>query len=100
MKKIPTTNELYDSISIDLKSKLNIIGNSLRNVLNAFALVLAGQIKLIYLFLGDIQDNCFPDRATTEKNGGTLERFGGMYLNRGMFPDSTGVFNISVTGSD
>ena len=98
MKKIPTTNELYDSISSDLRSKLNIIGNSLRNVLNAFALVLAGQIKLIYLFLGDIQDNCFPDRATTEKNGGTLERFGRMYLNREMFPDSTGVFNISVTG--
>jgi len=48
--------------------------------------------------LGDIQDNCFPDKASTELNGGTLERQGRIYLNRNPFPDSIGVFKLSVTG--
>lgn len=97
MKPIPTIQELNANIAGDLKNKLNLIGNFLKQVLNALGLVLSGQFHLAYLYLRDIQDNIFPDTATTLANGGTLERLGNIYLNRGMFPDSIGSFTVSVT---
>lgn len=97
MKPIPTIQELNANIAGDLKNKLNLIGNFLKQVLNALGLVLSGQFHLAYLYLRDIQDNIFPDTATTLANGGMLERLGNIYLNRGMFPDSIGSFTVSVT---
>lgn len=98
MKNIPSIIELNDDISNDLRSKLGLTDDDLKKVANALPLVLSAQFKLAYLFLGDIQDNVFPDKATSELQGGTLERIGRIYLNRNPFPDSIGVFNLSVTG--
>lgn len=98
MKNIPSIIELNEDIANDLRSKLGLTDDDLKKVVNALPLVLSGQLKLLYLFLGDIQDNCFPDKASTELNGGTLERQGRIYLNRNPFPDSIGVFKLSVTG--
>jgi len=98
MKNIPSIIELNEDIANDLRSKLGLTDDDLKKVVNALPLVLSGQFKLSYLFLGDIQDNCFPDKASTELNGGTLERQGRIYLNRNPFPDSIGVFKLSVTG--
>jgi len=98
MKPIPSIVELNSNISSDFKSKLNIITDSLKRVLNASSAVLSGQFHLAYMFLFDIQNNVFPDTATTADVGGTLERQGLIYLNRPMFPDSIGVFKVSVTG--
>lgn len=98
MKTIPSIIELNEDIANDLRSKLGLTDDDLKKVASALPLVLSGQFKLAYLFLGDIQDNVFPDKASTELNGGTLERQGQIYLNRNPFPDSIGVFNLSVTG--
>lgn len=98
MKPIPNITQLNTNIAGDLKNKLNLSNNPLKRVLNALALVLSGQFYLAYLYLRDIQDNIFVDTATTAEFGGTLERQGLIYLNRSRFPDSIGVFKLSVTG--
>jgi len=98
MKNIPSIIELNEDVANDLRSKLGLTDDDLKKVVGALPLVLSAQLKLLYLFLGDIQDNCFPDKASTELNGGTLERLGRIYLNRNPFPDSIGVFKLSVTG--
>jgi len=98
MKNIPSIIELNEDIANDLRSKLGLTDDDLKKVVGALPLVLSAQLKLLYLFLGDIQDNCFPDKASTELNGGTLERLGRIYLNRNPFPDSIGVFKLSVIG--
>lgn len=98
MKPIPTIKEINANISADLRSKLNLATDYLKKILDAFALVLSAQLYLAYLYLSDIQDNIFPDKATSEAQGGTLERQGRIYMNRNPFPDSIGVFKIAVTG--
>lgn len=98
MKNIPSIIELNNDIANDLRSKLGLTDDDLKKVVSALPLVLSAQLKLLYLFLGDIQDNGFPDKASTELNGGTLERLGRIYLNRNPFPDSIGVFKLSVVG--
>jgi len=98
MKNIPSIIELNEDVANDLRSKLGLTDDDLKKVVGVMPLVLSAQLKLLYLFLGDIQDNCFPDKASTELNGGTLERLGRIYLNRNPFPDSIGVFKLSVTG--
>lgn len=98
MKPIPTIREINSNISSDLRSKLNLSIEYLKKTLDAFALVLSAQFHLAYLFLKDIQDNMFPDKATTADQGGTLERQGIIYMNRNRFPDSVGSFRIGITG--
>lgn len=100
MREIPTINELKDQIANDFKLKLNLTDSQLKYVFDAFDSVLAAQFKLIYLYLSDIQNNVFPDTADLEENGGTLERFGRIYLNRNPLPSTAGIFNVSVTGSN
>jgi uncharacterized phage protein gp47/JayE len=98
MKPIPTIIELQEKFANDLRSKLNLPDDDLKKVLEAFSLVIAGQFKLAYLFLSDIQDNMFPDLASDQTQGGTLQRQGLIYMNRLPFPDSIGVFKIQVNG--
>lgn len=96
MAYIPTILELYQNISNDLKSKLNLSDDDLKKVLDAFALVIAAQLKLNYLSLSDIQNNIFPDTADSAINGGTLDRHGLIQLNRLQKPATNGVFEVSV----
>lgn len=98
MKPIPTTAELYQNIVSDLKNKLNLQDTELRMVLDAFASVMSAQMKLLYLYLADIQNNLFPDTADTIENGGELNRIGLIYLNRQPKPATDGYFKIKLTG--
>lgn len=98
MKPIPTISEINSNISSDLRSRLNLGVDYLKKTYEALALVLSAQYHLVYLYLRDIQDNIFPDTATTSDQGGTLERQGAIYMNRGLFPASIGVFKVSVIG--
>ena len=98
MKPIPSIIDLNSTISDDLKTKLGLTDDELKKVISAMPLVLSAQLKLVYLYLSDIQNNIFPDTASSEDVGGTLERQGRIYLNRNPFPDSIGVFQITVTG--
>jgi uncharacterized phage protein gp47/JayE len=96
MAYIPTILEIYQNIANDLKNKLNLSDDELKKVLDAFAAVIAAQVKLNYLFLADIQNNVFPDTADSELNGGTLNRHGLIQLNRLQLPATNGVFTIKV----
>lgn len=98
MKPIPSIVELQQLLADDFRNKLDLSDDDLKKTLNAFDLVISAQLKLLYLFLSDIQNNVFPDTANTEEEGGTLNRMGKIYLNRLPFPDAIGVFNISVSG--
>jgi len=99
MREIPSINDLKDALENDFKSKLNLAPTELKYVLDAFDSVLAAQFKLVYLYLSDIQNEIFPDTATIEENGGTLERLGRIYLNRNPRPATAGIFNLEVTGT-
>lgn len=99
MREIPSIDDLKSNLENDLKTKLNLTSTDLKYVLDAMDSVLAAQFKLIYLYLSDIQNNIFPDTADIEANGGTLERQGRIYLNRNPKPATSGVFNLSVTGT-
>lgn len=98
MKPIPSIKEINTNMSNDIRSKLNLTIDYLKKTYDAVVLVLSAQLHLAYLFLSDIQDNIFPDKATTADQGGTLERQGMIYMNRNPFPDSIGSFKVSVTG--
>lgn len=97
MAYIPTIIELYNNISNDFKNKLGLSEDELKKVLDVFAMSLAGQFKLHYLSLADIQDNAFPDKADSSANGGTLDRHGMIQLNRLQKPATNGVFEVQVT---
>lgn len=99
MRNIPTTQEIHEALSNDFKSNFNITDDELKKNFDALTGVLAAQFRLLYLYLGDIQNNVFPDTADTAENGGTLERLGNIYLNRGLNPATVGVFSVSVTGT-
>lgn len=96
MSYIPTIEEIYSNIVNDLRNKLDLSDNDFKTVIDALALSLAGQFKLTYLTLSDIQQNVFPDTADSQKNGGTLERHGLIHLNRLQRPASGSVINIEV----
>jgi len=98
MIKIPNINEIYERVADDLRTRLGLTDTQLKTVLDAFASVQASEIKLLYLFISNIQKNLFPDTADSEYNGGTLEHFGRIYLNREPNPATEGIFNSSVTG--
>lgn len=100
MREIPSVNDLKEALENDFKSKLNLSSTNLKYVLDAFDSVLAMQFKLMYLYLSDIQNEIFPDTSSTESNGGTLERFGRIYLNRNPRPATAGIFNLLVNGTN
>lgn len=98
-KPIPSLNALYNKLASDIKAKLGIIAALVKLVIDALCAVIAGQIKLIYLYIVDVQNNQFPDTADTEANGGSLERIGRIYLNRDPFTATEGVYTVTVTGT-
>ena len=98
MKTIPTIKDIYGQIEKDLKNKLNLQDTELKLVVDAIASVFSGQIKLVYLYLYDIQKNSFPDTADPESEGGMLSRLGYIFLGRYPFPASDGYYTAIVTG--
>jgi len=97
-KPTPSISTLYTKLVTDIKSKLGILVVLVKFVINALSAVLAAQLKLIYLYMVDIQNNQFADTADTAANGGTLERLGAMYLNRLPFDATDGIYDATVTG--
>lgn len=95
----PTLQQIFDNISTDLKNEFGISSeNDLKRVLVAIAASNAGFLKLLYLLLKDVQKNVFADTADPEENGGTLDRFGRVKLNRERRKATTGVYDLNVTG--
>lgn len=99
MASIPTTSELYTGIKQSLEAELGVkISLFGKSFLNAIAMVQAAKLKLYWLAIGLVQKNIFVDTADSVANGGTLERFGLVKLNRLPFPPTQAVYNVDVTG--
>ena len=58
---------------------------------------MAGELKLLYLYLSDIQNNIFPDTADLAEDGGQLNRLGLIYLNRQPKPATASYYLLSIT---
>lgn len=102
MNNIPTLTQLYNQIIADFESSgsfditIPLFG---KNFLRGLAMVQAAKLKLIYYLVGKTQKNIFVDTADSEANGGTLERFGRVKLNRNPFAPIAGVYSVQVTGT-
>jgi len=95
----PKLRELQNSILSAFETRFGTINRGLKSVYRTISQVLAGEIRLVYLYGGAIQRNVFADLADSEINGGTLERFGRAKLGRDPFPASQGVYLVDVAGS-
>jgi hypothetical protein len=100
MKPIPLLSELYANIAADLVSKLGLTTEAQLKAVNAaFASVEAGQFKLVYLYLVDMQRNLSPFTMDPADQGGQLNRDGQLRLNRQPFPATDGYYTASVSGT-
>ena len=68
-------------------------------MLRGFAAVHSANLKTLYLTLAKVQKNVFPDTAEPEASGGTLERFGRVFLQRDPFPAIQGQYLCSIGGT-
>jgi len=99
MINLPTTQELFNSVKLNLEAELNIqIPTFGKTFLYAFCGVLAASLKLFYLTIGKVQKNIFVDTADSEANGGTLERWGRVKLGRNPFPARASQYEVQITG--
>lgn len=100
MITIPTIKELTTSIISDIEATYgDTVPPFGKILLYALASVQAAKLKLYYLAIGHLQKNLFVDTATTEAQGGTLERFGRIKLGRNPYPATAGQYTVQVTGS-
>lgn len=100
MISIPKLKELVANIQSDIEAELSINIPLLgKNWIRAFSATIAGQLKLIYLQIGLLQKNIFVDTATSEIEGGTLERWGRIKLGRDPYKAQSGQYKIEVTGT-
>jgi uncharacterized phage protein gp47/JayE len=98
MKPIPSLVELQNRLSADIQAKLGIVDVGMKQVIDAMSATLAGELKLAYLYLQDIQNNTFPDTADLSVDGGELNRIGQIQLNRQPRPATSGIYLVSVNG--
>jgi len=96
MINLPTSVEIHERILNSLKSKLGLSDIQTKSILDAFAQNQAAEEKLIYYYISDVQRNATANTADTEALGGTLERFGRMYLGRDRSPGTKGEYTIKV----
>ena len=94
----PTLKELFDSIIQDLEQSIGIDGVFGKTVLRGFAAVQTAKLKLYYLAIAKVQKNIFVDTADSEADGGTLERFGRVKIERNPFPATQGVYTATIQG--
>lgn len=98
MITIPTVLELYNRVISAFQTTFGISSIPAKSTLIPLAKVHAGELKPIYLAIGDLQKNILPDTAGPEAAGGTLERWGRVFLNRNPFPATQGVYTAVVSG--
>jgi len=103
MNEIPTTEHLYALIMADFQNRM---GTSLPNwgkyFIRVFAMVNAHLFYLFYVRMFFVYKNILPDTADSVANGGSLERYGLLYLQRLPYNATQSVYEIQgvgITGS-
>lgn len=95
---LPTLQELYNDNIARLQTaySITIPQTGGKNFFRAWASVNAGVSWLLYKAVAKVQKNVFVDTADPEAQGGTLERFGRVYLGRNPFPAQAGEYQIQL----
>ena len=100
MITLPSLSEIYTNVIADLNAEFGInISTKKKVALRVYAAVHAGKLWLEYKVLGFVQAQIWPDTATTEAKGGTLERFGRIKLGRNPDQAVAGQYAVTVTGT-
>lgn len=100
MTNIPTISQIAGNLQSSIEASYGTnIPSFGKNFLRVLCLVLAGNLKLIYLAVGNVQKNIFIDTADPEALGGSLERFGRVKLGRNPFPAKAGQYILTLTGT-
>ena len=100
MTTIPTITGLFNGIISSMNAAFGVsIPTVGKNFLRNLAGVWAGKMKLLYLFLGNVQKNVWFDTADPVALGGTLERFGLIYLGRLPYAATQGQYVVAISGS-
>lgn len=100
MIALPSLSEIYTNVIADLNAEFGInISTKKKVALRVYAGVHAGKLWLQYKVLGFVQAQVWPDTATTEAKGGTLERFGRIKLGRNPDQAVAGQYAVTVTGT-
>lgn len=98
---IPTITQLYTDIRSDLSTRLGITNIPFfgKVVLNALAMTQAAKLKLFWISIARVEKNIFLDTADPESAGGSLERFGRIFLGRERRAAIQGQYTVAVTGT-
>jgi uncharacterized phage protein gp47/JayE len=99
MINIPTIAQLKSSIKASIEGAMNVTIQDTKNFLNVWIGQQAAKMRLMYLQLNFIQRQITPDTADLEINGGSLEKWGRIKINRNKFPATSGLYTIQVTGT-
>ena len=96
---VPSITDLEAEIRADLENELGIASVFAKRFINGFAANQAARLKTYYLTAAQVQKNIFVDTADSELDGGTLERWGRIKVERNPFPATQGVYELTVTGA-
>lgn len=100
MNLIPVLTDIYNGLITSLQNQFGItIPANLKNYLKGLAGAWSSQVKSLYRYIASVQKNVAPDTADSVTQGGTLERFGNIYLQRNPFPATEGQYIVSVSGN-
>jgi len=99
MINIPTIAQLKASIKASIEGAMGVTIQDTKNFLNVWIGQQAAKMRLMYLQLNFVQRQITPDTADREENGGSLEKWGRIKLNRNKFPATSGLYTIQVTGT-
>lgn len=97
---IPTIQQIYQQIIQDYENRLGVTFPTWgRNFIKVHAMVNAMIFYAIYLKNAFVYRNMLPDTADSTANGGTLERFGMIMLNRLPFRATQSQYSVLGTGA-
>ncbi len=96
MASLPTLLEINEALTSYFETEFGQpITEDGKAELRAEIAALSGSFFQMYLAIGELQENVFPDNSDEE----TTIRFGVVKLGRRPFPPSAGRYNIQVTGT-
>lgn len=100
MITIPSINDLYTSVKSDLEAEMTIsIPVFGKAFLRAISAVQAGKLYISYLHLAKVQKNLWVDTADPAEQGGSLERFGLVKLERLPYAAIAGEYTVQLVGT-
>lgn len=100
MNEIPTTEQIFAIIMADYQNRMGVnMPNFGRYFIRVFAMINAHLFYLLYVRLNFVYRNILPDTATTPQHGGSLYRFGLLYLQRLPYNATQGVYLIEGIGA-